>query len=451
LMVWRLVYMVGAVVLVFVLHSRILYLDESTVWTEDNRLGCQSRTARKELEIAAKSYSKTQKSKGEASLHIALEFNGRDISKLRKNTKFNPNDKDGNSEASIDGENENCADKKKKKHSNEMQVIREKSNRSESDGDYMDIGITMSLSSLSEEATNGQTKYGMAMKNKNNEQDNVVTLYSDVQDESKLSCQVLLRRYYWHRLAGTCASWFFWDVAFYGNKLFQSVFIIAILGENATLSQISLAATANALVALMGYFAAANLVDNPVVGRVRLQQYGFVLTGLLFIFCGIKNRDDSSTTALLVPLYFASSFFGQCGPNTTTFLVPAGEYPLFPSSILTPPRNISHRASNHLPRNIGRFRKAGSAPGSHVLLDNDGPRERELDVFPIGDLIVLGSHRNRDLGAGFERNGSFRAGSTVAVDTRWKGKGLLRGGGRRTIFELLGAKLESVLILVMTI
>jgi len=326
------------VVLVFVLHSRILYLDESTVWTEDNRLGCQSRTARKELEIAAKSYSKTQKSKGEASLHIALEFNGRDISKLRKNTKFNPNDKDGNSEASIDGENENCADKKKKKHSNEMQVIREKSNRSESDGDYMDIGITMSLSSLSEEATNGQTKYGMAMKNKNNEQDNVVTLYSDVQDESKLSCQVLLRRYYWHRLAGTCASWFFWDVAFYGNKLFQSVFIIAILGENATLSQISLAATANALVALMGYFAAANLVDNPVVGRVRLQQYGFVLTGLLFIFCGIKNRDDSSTTALLVPLYFASSFFGQCGPNTTTFLVPAE---IFPTELRTTCHGIS--------------------------------------------------------------------------------------------------------------
>ena len=24
-------------------------------------------------------------------------------------------------------------------------------------------------------------------------------------------------------------------------------------------------------------------------------------------------------------MYFASSFFGQCGPNCTTFLIPAGE------------------------------------------------------------------------------------------------------------------------------
>lgn len=37
--------------------------------------------------------------------------------------------------------------------------------------------------------------------------------------------QQVLWYYYWHRLAGCALSWFFWDVSFYGNKLFQSTFI----------------------------------------------------------------------------------------------------------------------------------------------------------------------------------------------------------------------------------
>ena len=35
----------------------------------------------------------------------------------------------------------------------------------------------------------------------------------------------MLWYYYWHRLAGCALAWFFWDVSFYGNKLFQSTFI----------------------------------------------------------------------------------------------------------------------------------------------------------------------------------------------------------------------------------
>ena len=29
----------------------------------------------------------------------------------------------------------------------------------------------------------------------------------------------VLAYYYWHRLAGTALTWFFWDVSFYGNKM----------------------------------------------------------------------------------------------------------------------------------------------------------------------------------------------------------------------------------------
>ena len=49
----------------------------------------------------------------------------------------------------------------------------------------------------------------------------------------KLHCWA---RTYWHRLAGTALSWFVWDFAFYGNKLFQGTFI-AIINPGASLVQ----------------------------------------------------------------------------------------------------------------------------------------------------------------------------------------------------------------------
>ena len=41
--------------------------------------------------------------------------------------------------------------------------------------------------------------------------------------------QKVLWYYYWHRLFGCALAWFFWDVSFYGNKLFQSTFIKILL------------------------------------------------------------------------------------------------------------------------------------------------------------------------------------------------------------------------------
>ena len=113
--------------------------------------------------------------------------------------------------------------------------------------------------------------------------------------------------------------------AFYGNKLFQSTFLLALTGENATLTQISGASAINAFVALLGYYAAALIVDKPTIGRLRLQQTGFVITGTLFLICGFLSEHLSSTT--LVIIYLGSSFFGQCGPNCTTFLIPAEVFP----------------------------------------------------------------------------------------------------------------------------
>ena len=99
------------------------------------------------------------------------------------------------------------------------------------------------------------------------------------------------------------------------------------------------ASTINAFVALLGYYAAALIVDDPDCGRLTLQQTGFAITGTLFLLCGTLNDQLSSTW--LVVIYFGSSFFGQCGPNCTTFLIPAE---VFPTNMRTMCHGISAAA-----------------------------------------------------------------------------------------------------------
>ena len=60
------------------------------------------------------------------------------------------------------------------------------------------------------------------------------------------------------------------------------------------------------------------------------------MTGILFTSCGFFSK--SIGTTWLVALYLGSSFFGQCGPNATTFLIPSE---IFPTEIRTMCHGIS--------------------------------------------------------------------------------------------------------------
>eukprot|EP00548_Thalassiothrix_antarctica_P008441 CAMPEP_0194136946 /NCGR_PEP_ID=MMETSP0152-20130528/6880_1 /TAXON_ID=1049557 /ORGANISM="Thalassiothrix antarctica, Strain L6-D1" /LENGTH=257 /DNA_ID=CAMNT_0038833779 /DNA_START=925 /DNA_END=1695 /DNA_ORIENTATION=- len=139
----------------------------------------------------------------------------------------------------------------------------------------------------------------------------------------------LLLDWYGTRLFGTSAVWFLWDVTFYGNKLFQSTFLLAISSssssnsEGTSLLSFYIAATMNAFVAVMGYIGAAFLLDT--IGRYRLQQYGLFVVGTLFLLCGYLLNYLPSWCLIL--LYFTSSFVGQLGPNATTFIIPAEIFP----------------------------------------------------------------------------------------------------------------------------
>ena len=80
------------------------------------------------------------------------------------------------------------------------------------------------------------------------------------------------------------------DFSFYGNKIFQSTFI-KILSPGASLFTTLCWTLLNSGIALIGYWAAACVIDNRYMGRLRLQLLGFFWVAVLFyvsaIWCAI--------------------------------------------------------------------------------------------------------------------------------------------------------------------
>ena len=91
----------------------------------------------------------------------------------------------------------------------------------------------------------------------------------------------------------------------------------------ADLEEVLLWTLLNSGVALIGYWLAAAVVDNPRVGRLRLQLMGFAADGILFYIAAAVYPSLISKKGLpsFQFIYFFSSFWGQFGPNCTTFLL----------------------------------------------------------------------------------------------------------------------------------
>lgn len=145
---------------------------------------------------------------------------------------------------------------------------------------------------------------------------------------------------YWHRLVGSAFGWLVWDITFYGNKLFQSQFISVIIGKDASVFDNLKWTFVNSSVAFAGYYFAAATIDKAWMGRMRMQLMGFFWIFVLFLAGGIWYHQ------LILPdliqvfqfIYFFSSFWGQWGPNATTWLIPSE---LFPTETRTFAHGIS--------------------------------------------------------------------------------------------------------------
>ena len=277
LAIWRATYGIGFIVLSFVLVSRLIYLNESRVWADDKK--------RREL-LARSMYG------GNVNMQLGATSTG-----LGTGTGFGT----GGAVRSPTNHHYPAPFNFANPHAIDMPAI----------------PLASSVSSLSNPSVVLQ-----------NYQDEAVLRQvpsTDAMEDLHSSPMWLLLRNYGVRLFGASTCWLLWDVAFYGNKLFQSSFLLALTGDNTTLFQFTLAAAVNSFVAMLGYIGAAMVVDHPQVGRLRLQQFGFLLTGCMFVACGFLFHQLDSTGLLF--LYLASSLFGQLGPNCTTFLIPAEIFP----------------------------------------------------------------------------------------------------------------------------
>ncbi|KAL4516108.1 hypothetical protein Ndes2526B_g00816 [Nannochloris sp. 'desiccata'] len=127
--------------------------------------------------------------------------------------------------------------------------------------------------------------------------DKELEIEGEADHKSKLYSVIFKR--YWSRLLITCGAWILNDLAFYGNKLFQSTFI-EVISPGASLFVRYQWTLLNGGVSLCGYFTAAFLIDKP---------------------------------------YYV--FWNQMGPNCVTFLV-AGE--VFPTDVRASFHGISAAA-----------------------------------------------------------------------------------------------------------
>ncbi|XP_030527307.2 probable inorganic phosphate transporter 1-8 [Rhodamnia argentea] len=134
-------------------------------------------------------------------------------------------------------------------------------------------------------------------------------------------------------LLACSATWFLLDIVFYSSNLFQfEIFHKYLLDEGVTaLDATFKVALLQAVVAcystIPGYFAAVFLIDR--VGRVKLQAAGFFFMAIVYFSMGVPDNKywKGPRHMLFIFLYGLTFFFANCGPNTTTFIVPAELFP----------------------------------------------------------------------------------------------------------------------------
>ena len=113
----------------------------------------------------------------------------------------------------------------------------------------------------------------------------------------------------------------------------QSSFVAILSGNNGSLLTNLLWTLLNSGISLIGYWAAAYMIDDVYYGRKRMQFFGFIFVAVCFYVAAGAYGPLTTKGGIqsFQFLYFFASFWGQFGPNCTTFLL-AGEIYILPST-----------------------------------------------------------------------------------------------------------------------
>eukprot|EP00123_Amoebidium_parasiticum_P016714 comp23557_c0_seq1/m.39786 comp23557_c0_seq1/g.39786 ORF comp23557_c0_seq1/g.39786 comp23557_c0_seq1/m.39786 type:complete len:495 (-) comp23557_c0_seq1:405-1889(-) len=134
-------------------------------------------------------------------------------------------------------------------------------------------------------------------------------------------------RVFWKEMIGTAAAWFFLDIAFYGNGLFNTI-ITSMMGLGNTVEDKALNSLYVVLMAVPGYWFSVAFLD--ILGRWNIQFYGFCMLTAIYCCLGGFFLNLKEIPALFIILYGLTYFFGNFGPNATTYVIP-GEF--FPTQV----------------------------------------------------------------------------------------------------------------------
>ena len=137
---------------------------------------------------------------------------------------------------------------------------------------------------------------------------------------------------YFPLIIGTAFSWFLFDVSFYGTSIYTPTLLSSLsLLYSPGLTPVQhlliaeeYTAAVDIIFTIPGYWIAVATIDR--LGRKTLQTVGFAVMAVAFGVLGF----DPSLISLGMPfvlIYGLTFLFGNIGPNTTTFVLPAESFP----------------------------------------------------------------------------------------------------------------------------
>ncbi|CAD5170942.1 unnamed protein product [Musa acuminata subsp. malaccensis] len=208
--------------------------------------------------------------------------------------------------------------------------------------------------------------------------ENAQRLVADRANSFGLFSREFARRHGLHLLA-TTTTWFFLDIAFYSQNLFQKDIFTAIgwipkAASMNAIEEVFRIARAQTLIALCGtvpgYWFTVALIE--IMGRFRIQVMGFFMMTVFMLGLAIPYHHWTTHHIGFVIMYGFTFFFANFGPNSTTFIVPAE---IFPARLRSTCHGISAAAG-----------KAGAIVGAFGFLyaaQSRDPAKREKG-YPAG-------------------------------------------------------------------
>jgi PHS family inorganic phosphate transporter-like MFS transporter len=120
------------------------------------------------------------------------------------------------------------------------------------------------------------------------------------------------------KLIGTGGCWFFFDILFYGNTLFQPMVLSSAFGAAETVEKVAADTTIIAFMALPGYIVSIAAVGRQGPRFIQLQ--GFLIMGILYAVIGFYFDSLAKSRWLMLMLYSLTFFWSNYGPNSTVGL-----------------------------------------------------------------------------------------------------------------------------------